>query len=158
MTLEEAIAKTKQEILQDIENGVIPPSVKSYSALHDYVDANCYAGACEPDCPNCPENVGFWNTVQDAVDEWLKARRPKYGPIGVCVGQIITVEHRWQRTDGLVEVIKYHAKITEVTPFRVDYERIDTISEENALRAGSDGGGFSKIVDPKVLKQIGITL
>jgi hypothetical protein len=39
--------RMKREILADIGNGVVPDSVKGFSELHDYVDANCYGGSEE---------------------------------------------------------------------------------------------------------------
>jgi hypothetical protein len=43
MITPEAMAeKMKVEILADIQAGIVPRTVKSFSELHDYVDANCY--------------------------------------------------------------------------------------------------------------------
>lgn len=89
----------KQEILADIQAGVVPASVSSFAQLHDYVDANCYGGVCEdenyaallwhftgrtgrPD-PAVAEQI---ETMPDAmsdylsrahaqIDAWLKAGR-----------------------------------------------------------------------------------
>jgi len=46
-TLDESIERMKQEIIDDIKAGQVPANCPSFSALHDYVDANCYGGFCE---------------------------------------------------------------------------------------------------------------
>jgi hypothetical protein len=72
----ECIDDIKREILNDM--GVIMPlTVKTFSELHDYVDANCYGGLCDD------ERRARWftdnldadllNRVQDAVDAWLRS-------------------------------------------------------------------------------------
>jgi len=70
-TLEEAIERSKSEILRDVADGIVPMTCASYSELHDYVDANGYGGAFEHDFDN--EETDFWNAVQDTVDAWIKA-------------------------------------------------------------------------------------
>jgi hypothetical protein len=45
ITPEELAERMKAEILYDISAGVVPRSVKTFSELHDYVDANCYGGS-----------------------------------------------------------------------------------------------------------------
>jgi hypothetical protein len=47
ITAEQMAERMKREILADICAGVVPDSVKDYSELHDYVDANCYGGSEE---------------------------------------------------------------------------------------------------------------
>ena len=69
-TLEQAIERSKSEILGDVVEGTVPATCASYSELHDYVDANGYGGAFEHDFNN--EETDFWNAVQDAVDAWIK--------------------------------------------------------------------------------------
>ena len=44
ITSEQLAEKMKIEILADIQAGIVPVSVKDFSELHDYVDANCYGG------------------------------------------------------------------------------------------------------------------
>jgi hypothetical protein len=43
----QAVARAKREILEDIECGLVPSGVASFSELHDFVDANWYGGAFE---------------------------------------------------------------------------------------------------------------
>lgn len=83
-TLAEVVQRMKDEILKDMAEGTVPRSVKDFSELHDYVDANCYGGFCDdeymskmwahfgcgPD--DCPEEVyELVNAAQSAVHEWL---------------------------------------------------------------------------------------
>jgi len=70
-TLPLTIERAKVEILADAASGIVPRTCSSFSELHDYVDANGYGGAFEHDFDN--DETDFWNSVQDAVDAWLKA-------------------------------------------------------------------------------------
>lgn len=75
---EATVARVKAEVLADIEAGIVPADVGSFSQLHDFVDANCYGGAEDyPGEEFCTDAFcNFWNRVQNAVDAWLKAGRP----------------------------------------------------------------------------------
>jgi len=44
VTPEQLAEAMKKKILEDVQNGVVPTGVKSFSQLHDFVDANCYGG------------------------------------------------------------------------------------------------------------------
>lgn len=74
------VERAKREVLADIAAGHVPATVRTYSELHDHVDANYYGGAFEgelsEDDAERDEQMGFWGRVQDAVDEWIKAGRP----------------------------------------------------------------------------------
>lgn len=86
ITPEEFAEKMKVEILADIRAGVVPPSVKSYSDLHDYVDANCYGGsealldelhAAAPDNDEghtqaLNELCDLMNAAMEIVSKWLE--------------------------------------------------------------------------------------
>ena len=49
MTVHERAALAVAEILQDMREGRIPTSVRTFSELHDYVDANEYGGTVADD-------------------------------------------------------------------------------------------------------------
>lgn len=68
------IKETKREILKQIEDGLFTAEdIKSFSDLHDYCDANCYAGVCDDDSPwSVAEDTDLLNQWQDAVDKWIK--------------------------------------------------------------------------------------
>ncbi len=77
-----AVLRAKLEIAEDMGNGIVPSTVKSYSELHDHVDANEYGGACEVDPPDEDSGLGrdFYDlhveaiiAMQDVVDAWIKA-------------------------------------------------------------------------------------
>jgi hypothetical protein len=74
-----AIARGKREILEDIKSGRVPSAVRTFSELHDYVDANEYGGLT--DSPNLFEGVSrhaelaAMNRVQDALEAWLSTGR-----------------------------------------------------------------------------------
>jgi len=85
--LDESIERMKLEILADIKARLVPADCPSFSALHDYVDANCYGGFCEDDVMQSlinhfggrDENEGmpddlmnYLNASQDAIDRWIK--------------------------------------------------------------------------------------
>lgn len=71
----ETIQRVMDEIRKDVEKGLVPGSVRSFSELHNHVDANTYGGSCDPDGPNAydgtEECTAFWNSVQNVVDAWL---------------------------------------------------------------------------------------
>jgi hypothetical protein len=86
-TLEDSIKRIKQEVIDDVKAGRVPADCPSFSALHDYVDANCYGGFCEDDELQAlidhfggrDKNEGmpvdlmdYLNAAQTAVDLWIK--------------------------------------------------------------------------------------
>lgn len=87
LTPTELAEKMKTEILSDVENGIVPATVASFSELHDYVDANLYGGtealldeidAVAPDTDEGHSNAlaalcDLANPAMDAVDAWIKA-------------------------------------------------------------------------------------
>lgn len=87
-TLEESIERIKREVIADVRSGKVPATVKSFSELHDYVDANCYGGFCEDGVladmirhfGGRDENEGmpdemmeYLNGAQNAIDAWIKS-------------------------------------------------------------------------------------
>lgn len=72
--LNQHIAQGKTEILADIENGTVPEGIKTFSQLHDFVDANEYAGLADiiDEFANIQEFYEFANAVQSALDSWLQ--------------------------------------------------------------------------------------
>jgi hypothetical protein len=70
----------QHEIKVDIIRGKVPETVKSFSELHDYVDANTYGGLCMDGAiqrlGGLDNAVGLANKMQEKVDAWLKAGRP----------------------------------------------------------------------------------
>ena len=62
----------KTQICEDMIDNVIPVAVKSFSELHDYVDANEYllADGEQFDIANVDE----FNKLSDSLDKWLKTR------------------------------------------------------------------------------------
>lgn len=90
-----AVARGKREILADIEAGIVPPSVSNFGELHDYRDANTYAGLCDEGENDWwswygisiddelldrhgPDWEAHWadtNEVQDWLNEWLENGR-----------------------------------------------------------------------------------
>lgn len=73
--VQSAVEQVKHEILADIASGVQPADVDDFSTLHDYVDANCYGGMCDPE-QNADFELDEVIAVQDAVHAWLQAGRP----------------------------------------------------------------------------------
>lgn len=74
------------EILYDASTGTIPRTVRSFSELHDYVDANCYGGSekllneLDAAVPDTDEGhtealnalCDLMNPAIEKVDAWLK--------------------------------------------------------------------------------------
>ena len=65
------VERMKREILADVRKGVVPNTCGSFSALHDYVDANCYGGFCEEGFDE--SKVNATNDAQNAIDLWIRA-------------------------------------------------------------------------------------
>lgn len=84
----EAVADMKAEILADIAKGVQPADVDDFSTLHDYVDANEYAGFCD-DTKRGHWDVGTLCWVQEEVHKWLTTREIIEDECYVC-GKHIT--------------------------------------------------------------------
>jgi len=61
----------KDQIRQDVKDGVVPSTVKSFSELHDYVDANEYAGFTE-DGYVPSKDYDLENRVQGELDDWIR--------------------------------------------------------------------------------------
>jgi hypothetical protein len=72
--VEQRIERAKAEILADVEKGVMPQSVGSFSELHDHVDANGYGGLFDVPFDSASDrDTKLINDLQDAVDVWIKA-------------------------------------------------------------------------------------
>lgn len=81
-TIDESIARVKSEVFKDALNGVVPFAVVSFSALHDFVDANEYGGFCEDELHDALHAAyalehedgfnAYVNAVHGAVDLWLR--------------------------------------------------------------------------------------
>ena len=71
------IRRGKLEILSDIDDGIVPATVATFSELHDYVDANEYAGLCDENFmpSDSQEGADIANEVQGQIDEWLRHGR-----------------------------------------------------------------------------------
>lgn len=67
------IERAKREVIEDVRAGRVPVGVRSFSELHDHVDANHYGGAFESEWDGSDAGCAFWNRVHDAVDGWIKA-------------------------------------------------------------------------------------
>lgn len=82
-TVEEMVEVLKAEILEDVNKGIVPNDIESFSDLHDFVDANMYGdlGDDEWDANHDDdgEPTAEWCTwmdtiseAQNVVDAWIK--------------------------------------------------------------------------------------
>ncbi len=71
------VTRAKAEILEDIEKGIVPASVSTFGDLHEYVDANCYGGACEDDIVEwgfdgmTERYIDAVHEAQDRLNQWM---------------------------------------------------------------------------------------
>lgn len=65
----EAIKMAKDEIREHIADGGIPASVRSFSELHDHIDANLLGGLCDE--TGVEWSIAHIRIVQDTVHAWL---------------------------------------------------------------------------------------
>lgn len=75
-TLAAVVARAVREIVADAYAGKVPRTVRSFSELHGYVDANEYGGLHEEALwlhfnGDAAKVVAFANDVQGSVDRWL---------------------------------------------------------------------------------------
>lgn len=85
--LAESIERMKREIIDDIKAKRVPADCPSFSALHNYVDANCYGGFCEEnEMQTLMDHFGelneeegmpaalidYLNEAQNSIDRWIK--------------------------------------------------------------------------------------
>ena len=74
MTAQELAEKIKAEIASEVEAGRIPVTVKDFSDLHSYCDANQLGDADEAwgafSDPQAAD--AFVNEAQNIVDAWIK--------------------------------------------------------------------------------------
>ncbi len=70
----ENLQKMKEDINKDIKSGQIPATVKSFSELHDYVDANEYLNIPFPNWKH--QDINESNVYFDELDQWIKKGRP----------------------------------------------------------------------------------
>jgi hypothetical protein len=68
--VQRAVTRAMQEIVRDTQAGILPPEVRDFSTLHDYVDANGYGGFFEEEYQDV--SIEFVAEVQDRVNTWLE--------------------------------------------------------------------------------------
>ena len=72
--LARAIAIGQEQVRADYRSGVLPRGVRTFSRLHDYVDANEYGDLCEiwfEGAPDVDAFVSFCNRVQSALHSFV---------------------------------------------------------------------------------------
>lgn len=91
ITIEDGIAIAmewaRDEIGGDVNAGRIPATVRSFAALHDYVDANAYGGAFQWPCLPSEDRddayqqhfTAFWNEVQNGLNDWIASGQMRAG-------------------------------------------------------------------------------
>ena len=85
------VSTMRSEVLELMASGHIPRSAKTFSELHDHIDANCLGGFCDDDVAQAlliwfggPDADGGWlqsmidfiNEAQGAVNKWLAEGMP----------------------------------------------------------------------------------
>jgi len=65
------VSRMKLEILADIMGGHVKSDIKSFSDLHNYVDANKYGGFLEEGYEPSP-NFTFENECQWLINSWIR--------------------------------------------------------------------------------------
>ena len=70
----------KADILKDMSRGEVPSTCRSFSELHDHVDADMYVDGLVAGLDLDSEQwIEHANAVQSIVDQWLRAGRPDSG-------------------------------------------------------------------------------
>lgn len=69
----QVVAAAKAEILSDVAAGHVPPVAMTFSALHDYADANEYGAATlAARCDDAWDAIEVMGRVQERLDTWLR--------------------------------------------------------------------------------------
>ena len=72
------VSQMLAEVASDIEDGIHPEDIDSFSELHDSVDANEYGDLCDPETPqgsldiSDEHSAALVNAMQGSVDATLK--------------------------------------------------------------------------------------
>jgi hypothetical protein len=74
--IEQAVEAAKEEILEDISNGIVPVNVRSFETLHDYVDANEYLMNLDDRGMEWDDWIEEANQVTAKLDVWLRDGMP----------------------------------------------------------------------------------
>src|SRR5690606_22784641 len=74
--IEDIARQYQAEVLADIADGIVPPDVATIEELHDYVDANTYAGLCGENADIALDDL---IAVQDRVEARPASRNPGPG-------------------------------------------------------------------------------
>lgn len=69
----------KDQILDDISKGLVPASIKSFSELHNYVDANEYGDLVDlyesgGHFASYDRWIDYCNEAQSQLDTWIKTQ------------------------------------------------------------------------------------
>lgn len=65
----EIVARIKDEVLDDVINGVVPGGIADFGDLHDHVDAHTYGGLCDE---NADVDLEETVAIQEDVHQWLQ--------------------------------------------------------------------------------------
>ena len=71
--MQNLVLQVKREIQQDADKGLFPKTVKSFSDLHDYIDANEYLIRVHEATgkKRMIDNLNLFNRITAEVDKWL---------------------------------------------------------------------------------------
>lgn len=69
--------KATEELKELVKSGTVPNTIKSFSEIHDHIDANTLGGFCEEGYEPS-ENLEIENEVQCRVDAWIKNGRLEF--------------------------------------------------------------------------------
>jgi len=77
LTANELAERQIAEVKELMASGIIPITARTFSELHDYIDANCLGDAdtlCDCDGPKWEQWMAINEQSQGIVDEWLRSR------------------------------------------------------------------------------------
>jgi hypothetical protein len=116
-TLDAIVGRMKSDIVADITAGRMPAHVRTFSALHDHVDANEYGGLCDPDCPfdaGTQADADTINAAQDEVDSWLRRRPMLHADAVDLVSRALSVIVESDGADEHAEIINDLRRLVDV--------------------------------------------
>jgi len=113
MIVRRLVERGKREILEDVMSGKVPKFVTSFGDLHDYVDANEYAGLCEDGIFEITDDHYVTaNLIQDKLHEWIASGEMRRMIESVPMNEKIKRAARDAENQFWAEIVRHFPEVT----------------------------------------------
>ncbi len=104
LDIEGLVEKIKADVLKDVQDGIVPPTVSSFTELHEYVDANTYGGL-----------EGILGIFQDVDEHTEEGRERAWNTFCVEVNPALAKVDEWIKAGGIKEAKDGSQQVTELS-------------------------------------------